>query len=197
MKHTIYPSLTLATLVLACAHDPANHHAGNVANAEQRAEARSDGEEARAENRAENRAERDGQRIEPVEMPQRGADRGRVASSDTTVPVATGVASEPTTGHAPNNTGINERDRGSEKLTPMDQGNSEVDIDLTQRIRKAVMADDSLSFSAKNTKIITRDGRVTLRGPVKTAAEKDAIYKCAVSAAGVGHVTNELEVESK
>ena len=191
MRHTTYPTLALATLLLACAHHPASHHSGDVASAEQRAEARSGGSETRAEDTAE-RAE--GQRVEPVELPQRGAERGRVASSDTTLPVA---ASEPSTGHAPDNTGINERDRNSANLTPMDQGNGEVDIDLTQRIRKAVMADDSLSFTAKNAKIITRDGRVTLRGPVKSAAERDAIYKCAVSAAGVGRVTNELEVESK
>jgi hypothetical protein len=188
MKHTFFPVVSLATLLLACAHDPANHHAGNAASAEQRAETRSQQNAERAEN----------QRVEPVDVPQRGADRERIASNDTTIPVAaSGPTSEQPTGHAPDNTGVNERDRNNANVTPMNQGNGEIDLDLTQRIRKAVMADDSLSFTAKNAKIITRDGRVTLRGPVKSAAEKDAIYKCAVSAAGVGHVSNELEVDSK
>jgi hyperosmotically inducible periplasmic protein len=77
----------------------------------------------------------------------------------------------------------------------MDQGNSEIDIDMTQRIRRAVM-DADLSFTAKNVKIITRDGHVVLRGPVNSAAEKDAIFKLATSNAGAGHVTNQLEVKS-
>ena len=191
MTHTIFPAVSLATLLLACAHDPANHQVGSTASAEQRAEARVEGSENAAERTA-------NQRVEPVEVPERRADRDRMASNDTTLPVAaSGGASEHNTGHAPDNTGVNERDRNSANVTPMDQGNGEVDLDLTQRIRKAVMADDSLSFTAKNAKIITRDGRVTLRGPVKSAAEKDAIYKCAVSAAGVGHVSNELEVDAK
>ena len=194
MKHTILAAVSLAALSLGCAHDPERGRSSNVASAEQRAEARSE----RSANREESSAEPGSdQRMEPVEMPQRGADRQRVASNDTAMPVPSRAPSEQNTGHAPDNTGINERDRNSANVTPMDQGNGEVDIDLTQRIRKAVMADDSLSFTAKNAKIITRDGRVTLRGPVKSAAEKDAIYKCAVSAAGVGRVSNELQVETK
>jgi len=76
----------------------------------------------------------------------------------------------------------------------MDQGNSEIDIDMTTRIRKAVM-DADVSFTARNIKIITRDGHVVLRGPVNTAAEKDTIAKIATSNAGAGHVTNQLEVK--
>jgi hyperosmotically inducible protein len=183
MKYSTLPVLSLATVLLACAHDPASQQHASTANAEQRAEASHEHREGAAE-RAEN------QGVEPVAVPQRGTDRDRVASNDTTLPAAS-------TGHAADNTGVNERDRGGANVTPMDQGNGEVDLDLTQRIRKAVMADDSLSFTAKNAKIITRDGRVTLRGSVKNAAEKEAIYKCAVSAAGVAHVTNELEVDAK
>jgi hyperosmotically inducible protein len=92
-----------------------------------------------------------------------------------------------------------EQDRDRElvrerELNALDQGNSEIDLDTTQRIRKAVMADDALSFSAKNVKIITRDGHVTLRGGVKTPEEKQAIGKHALGVAGASHVTNQLEV---
>lgn len=76
---------------------------------------------------------------------------------------------------APDNTGRNVRDRGGATLTPGDQSESEADRTLTQQIRKAVVADDSLSTMAKNIKIITVDGIVTLRGPVQSPQEREAI----------------------
>jgi len=73
------------------------------------------------------------------------------------------------------NTGVNKRDRNSATLTPMDQGSSASDRAITQQIRKDLMNDKSLSFTAKNVKVITIDGKVTLRGTVKTEAERTAI----------------------
>ena len=67
---------------------------------------------------------------------------------------------------APDNTGRNVRDRSGATLTPGDQSESEADRTLTQQIRRAVVADDSLSTNAHNIKIITINGVVTLRGPV-------------------------------
>jgi hypothetical protein len=99
-------------------------------------------------------------------------------------------------GADPNNTRVNERDRAAGALTPMDQSESAEDRELVQRIRKAVIADDSLSFTAKNVKIITRDGRVTLRGPVVNAHEKTAIEQAARNAAGSKGVTNDLEISN-
>ena len=64
---------------------------------------------------------------------------------------------------APDNTGRNVRDRGGETMTPGDQSNEKADLNLTQEIRKAIMADDSLSMNAKNVKIITANGVVTLQ----------------------------------
>lgn len=92
------------------------------------------------------------------------------------------------------NTGVNERDREGSALTPLDQGSSEADIELTQSIRQALMDADALSFTAKNVKIITRDGQVVLRGTVKSAAERSTIQRLAKDAAGKGRVTNQLEV---
>jgi osmotically-inducible protein OsmY len=105
------------------------------------------------------------------------------------------VASADDTNVAPDNTGVNERDSSSDAVTPMDQGNGEIDLDLTQRIRSHVVSDDTLSFTAKNVKIISANGHVTLRGPVNSEAEKTTIGKVALDAAGAGHVTNDLEVK--
>lgn len=102
-----------------------------------------------------------------------------------------------TTGAAnPDNTGINERDRERGAVTPMDQKNNPADLDTTQQIRKAMMADDSLSTTAKNVKVITENGVITLRGPVKTEAEKKAIEAKARSVAGNNRVDNQIDVES-
>jgi hypothetical protein len=96
---------------------------------------------------------------------------------------------------APDNTARNERDRSSSATTPMDQGQSQSDLDITQKIRQAVMKDSSLSFTSKNVKIITRDGKVTLRGTVPTYEERLAIENAARNVAGQTHVTSELEVK--
>ena len=98
---------------------------------------------------------------------------------------------------AANNSGRNERDRSGDTKTSGDQSNSSADIKMTAAIRRAVMGDDSLSMTAKNVKIITADGVVTLRGPVKTAAEKAAIAKHAMAVAGDhAKIENQIEVEA-
>jgi hyperosmotically inducible protein len=91
------------------------------------------------------------------------------------------------------NTKINDRDRHG-ALTPMDQGGG-ADRDITAAIRRAVVGDKALSFTAKNVKIITVGGKVTLRGPVKSDEEKSAIEAKAKAANGVSSVDNQLEVK--
>lgn len=131
---------------------------------------------------------------ERVELPTDRTHGPRLASSDTLPATpAHGAASQ---GAAADNTRVNERDRGGATLTPMDQGESEADRMLVQRIRKAVIADDSLSMTAKNVKIITRDGQVTLRGAVNNARENATLEKLAGAAAGPTRVTNQLEVSN-
>lgn len=92
------------------------------------------------------------------------------------------------------NTAINQRDQSEAKLTPMDQGTSEADRMLTQSIRQAVVENASLSMNAKNVKVISIDGVVTLRGPVENATEKQTIVDAARAIAGVTRVVDELEV---
>ena len=97
---------------------------------------------------------------------------------------------------APDNTGRNVRDRDNQTKTPGDQSENEADRTITQNIRQALTADDSLSTNAKNVKIITNDGTVTLRGPVKSEKEKTDIEAKAKQVAGVKRVDNQIEVAS-
>jgi hypothetical protein len=91
------------------------------------------------------------------------------------------------------NTKINDRDRHG-ALTPMDQGGGN-DRDITAAVRRAVVGDKALSFTAKNVKIITVGGKVTLRGPVKSEEEKSSIEAKAKATTGVASVDNQLEVK--
>jgi len=96
----------------------------------------------------------------------------------------------------PDNTATNERDRSSETQTSGDQSNSKDDVNTTAAIRRAVVKDPSLSAVAKNVKIVTANGTVTLRGPVKTDAERTKIAELAQSAAGNAKIDNQLEVKA-
>ena len=93
------------------------------------------------------------------------------------------------------NTAKNVRDRDDKTATPMDQGGSEGDRTITAEIRKQIVDNDALSTNAKNVKIITQDGVVTLRGPVKTTQEKTTVASIARKATGVKRVDDQLEVE--
>jgi hyperosmotically inducible periplasmic protein len=99
-----------------------------------------------------------------------------------------------TPARAPDNTGINERDRDNATLTPGDQSESEADRAITADVRRTITNDDTMSTSARNIKIITSNGVVTLRGPVASQAEKDVIEAKARTAKGVTQVDNQLEV---
>jgi len=94
------------------------------------------------------------------------------------------------------NSGKNVRDRQGATQTPGDQSNAKADMAITQAIRKAVVADKGLSTNAHNVKIVTTNGAVTLRGPVKSEAEKNRIAEKAKQTAGVKSVDNQLEIAS-
>ncbi len=93
------------------------------------------------------------------------------------------------------NTSRNERDRAHAEVTPRDQSNRPEDIAITKSIRQSIIADKSLSLDAHNIKVITVDGRVTLRGPVKTEEEKQIISTLAAKIASPDNVENQLEVK--
>jgi hyperosmotically inducible periplasmic protein len=107
---------------------------------------------------------------------------------------ATGADGTRTATNTPaDNTDKNERDRNGATLTAGDQGGSEADRTVTQQVRQGVMDQSALSITGKNVKIITVDGVVTLRGPVKTAQEKATIASIAQRVSGVKRVDNQLE----
>ena len=92
------------------------------------------------------------------------------------------------------NSKTNQRDNPQTSPTADDQKMNPADRGITKRIRMAVMNDSTLSTYARNVKIITRDGKVTLKGPVRTAAEKDNVGAKAVGVAGDGNVDNQIDV---
>jgi len=96
---------------------------------------------------------------------------------------------------APDNTATNERDRSGETQTSGDQSNRSADLKITQAVRQALMKDSELSMAAKNIKVVTANGRVTLRGPVKSTGEKAKVAQLASSAAGGAQIDNQLDVE--
>jgi hyperosmotically inducible protein len=98
---------------------------------------------------------------------------------------------------APDNSGVNARDRDNGAMTAGEQSNAKSDVELTRKIRRAVVKDHSLSMMAHNVKIIAVNGAVTLRGPVKTEQEKDAIAAKATAIAGADKVDNQLEVKEQ
>lgn len=93
------------------------------------------------------------------------------------------------------NTKINQRDRHAEHATPMDQSNDPADIDLAAKVRAAIVSDDSLSMSAHNLKLLAAKGVVTLRGPVKDAAEKARVERVVRTVVGVSQVENQLDIK--
>jgi osmotically-inducible protein OsmY len=92
------------------------------------------------------------------------------------------------------NTGINDRDRKDTAVTPPDQKENETDLRIVQQVRKAIVDDGSLSFNAKNVKVVSSGAVVTLRGPVKDATEKQTIETKAKAVEGVVRVDNQLEI---
>ena len=100
------------------------------------------------------------------------------------------IAQEP----AADNTKTNKRDRDQGAVTADQQKMNKPDRVTAQQIRQSVVKDKALSTYAHNVKIIVQDGTVTLKGPVRSEQEKDAVFSKAVAVAGSGKVVNQLEI---
>ena len=114
--------------------------------------------------------------------------------------VAFGRAQEPANQQAApavDNTKMNQRDQNKNEPTADQQKETRTDRDITQQIRQSIMNDKSLSTYAHNVKIITQDGQVTLKGPVRSESEKQTIETKATEVAGANKVTNDLNVKSQ
>jgi hyperosmotically inducible periplasmic protein len=98
---------------------------------------------------------------------------------------------------ASDNTKMNQRDRNPNEPTADQQQNNHSDRDITQQVRQAIISDKTFSTYAHNIKVITQNGQVTLKGPVRSDDEKRAVEAKAAAIAGDGKVTSELTVKPK
>ena len=109
------------------------------------------------------------------------------------------LAQNPAGQNAPasDHTKMNQRDQNPNQATADQQQNNPSDRDITQQVRAAIVADKDLSTKAHNVKVITQNGQVTLKGPVRSEDEKHAVEQKAAGVAGEGKVTSELTVKPK
>lgn len=98
---------------------------------------------------------------------------------------------------AGDNTKINQRDQNKSEATADQQKNSRSDLDITKEIRRSLTQDKSLSTYAHNVKVITQDGKVTLKGPVRSDEEKSTVTARAAQIAGAANINDEMTVVAK
>lgn len=99
-------------------------------------------------------------------------------------------------GQEPDNTKVNKRDRDRSEPTADQQKGNVSDRDMTKKIRQSIVADKSLSTYAHNVKVISQNGVVTLKGPVRSEDEKKAIESKAMEVVGTGgRINNEMSVK--
>jgi hyperosmotically inducible periplasmic protein len=104
------------------------------------------------------------------------------------------AAASPRSGQQPDNTKTNQSDANKDAATAQGQTNSVSDLATTKQIRATIMKDKGLSTYAHNVKIITQDGKVTLKGPVRSQEEQVSLEAKAMSIAGAANVTSELTI---
>jgi hyperosmotically inducible protein len=98
---------------------------------------------------------------------------------------------------AADNSKMNQQDQSNNQPTADQQKNNRTDQDITRQIRQSIIADKSLSTYAHNVKIITQDGQVTLKGPVRSEDEKQTVASKATAVAGANKVTDDLSIKPK
>ena len=99
---------------------------------------------------------------------------------------------------APDNTKVNKRDRNKAEPTADQQKENKSDRELARNVRRSLVKDKSLSSYAHNIKVVAQDGKVTLKGPVHSAEEKQAVEaKAAEAAGGADKINSEIEIASK
>jgi len=98
---------------------------------------------------------------------------------------------------APDNTKTNTRDRKTGAVTADQQKENKSDREIAAQIRKSIMDSKDLSTYAHNVKVVSRNGMVTLKGPVRSEEEKKAVEAKAEEVAGSGKVKSMLSVKPK
>ena len=97
----------------------------------------------------------------------------------------------------PDNTKVNQRDRNKSEPTADQQKENKSDRELARQVRRALVQDKTLSTYAHNVKVVAQNGMVTLKGPVHSDQEKQAVEAKAAEIAGADKITNQIEVKSK
>lgn len=97
----------------------------------------------------------------------------------------------------PDNSKVNARDAKAAQKTAEDQSNASSDVEITRKIRKAIVDDSALSTYAHNVKIVTAHGKVTLKGPVRSDSEKTAVEVKARDVVGATNVINQITIAPK
>lgn len=106
------------------------------------------------------------------------------------------LPAQPQSRPRPDNTEVNRADKAASEPTADQAKDNTNDREIMKEIRKSIVSDKSLSTYAHNVKVISQDGKVTLKGPVRSAEERTAIEEKAASVAGPEHVTNEITVKA-
>jgi hypothetical protein len=116
-------------------------------------------------------------------------------TTDTAAPSVSTNDTTPNATTQPDNTGVNVRDQAADAVTAGLQGQGKSDVDLTAGIRQRIMA-ANMSTNAENVKVVSQNGKVTLRGPVNNQNEKDNIGQIASDVAGANNVDNQLDIKA-
>ncbi len=96
---------------------------------------------------------------------------------------------------APDNTKVNKRDRQEGAVTADKAKNNKSDREMMQQVRKAIVDDKSLSTYAHNVKVVAKNGKITLKGPVRSTEEKTSVVAKATEVAGTGNVVDQITVK--
>lgn len=98
---------------------------------------------------------------------------------------------------AGDNSKVNQQDRQPSESTADQQKNNRSDVEITREIRRSLTQDKTLSTYAHNVKVIAQDGKVTLKGPVRSDDEKAAVLAKAAEVAGQSNINDEMTVVPK
>ena len=110
--------------------------------------------------------------------------------------ISSGMVRAQSSSAPPDNTKVNKRDRKAGEPTADQQKENPNDRELTRKIRRALVADKSLSTYAHNIKIISEHGTVTLKGPVHSEDEKKAVMAKAQTVVGsADKIRDEISVK--
>ena len=98
---------------------------------------------------------------------------------------------------AGDNSKVNQQDRQPSEPTADQQQNNRSDLEITREVRRSLTQDKSLSTYAHNVKVIAQNGKVTLKGPVRSDDEKAAVLAKAAEVAGQANINDEMTVVPK